>query len=284
MLKRKEGFIDVTGGKVWYEIVGDSRNIPLVTLHGGPGYPHDYLQPLEDLANQREIIFYDQLGCGNSEKSKKKSLWTVDRYVKELGEIIKALNLNQYHILGHSWGTGLAVAFALTKPKGLKSLILSDPYISTLMWEKDVERIISKLPAGTQKLLRNGDTKSKEYKKAKKEYYYNFVFRMDPLPVAILKSEHKTNTIIYRYMWGPEEYKATGTLIGFDLTGKLSEIKVPVLLLCGRFDEATPESAKYFQSLFSNARIKVFENSAHFPFWNERKDYIKTVEDFLFNA
>ena len=48
--KIEEGMIDVTGGRVWYRIVGaDKPGIPLLTLHGGPGAPHDYLEPLEAL-------------------------------------------------------------------------------------------------------------------------------------------------------------------------------------------------------------------------------------------
>ena len=64
-----EGFIPVEGGKVWYRIAGETQTgVPLLTLHGGPGYPHDYLEPLEALAAERPVIFYDQLGCGASER------------------------------------------------------------------------------------------------------------------------------------------------------------------------------------------------------------------------
>jgi pimeloyl-ACP methyl ester carboxylesterase len=60
-----EGYIEVPGGRVWYRIAGTDRpGIPVLCLHGGPGMPHDYLEPLEDLASSRPVIFYDQLGCG----------------------------------------------------------------------------------------------------------------------------------------------------------------------------------------------------------------------------
>lgn len=282
-MKRKEGFIDVLGGKVWYEIVGEKKGIPLLVLHGGPGYPHDYLQPLEDISNKREVIFYDQLGCGNSGKSTDKSLWTVTQFVTELQKIVRALDLKRYHILGHSWGAGLAVSFALEKPKGLTSLILSDPYISTPQWEKGVKKLLKQLPREMQRALEGTINKSKAYKKASSEFYYRFVFRLKQLPTALVKSQNKMNSDIYNYMWGPEEFRTTGTLKDFDLTGRLSEIKVPVLLLCGKYDEATPESLEYFYGLFPNSQFKVFGNSAHVPHWTDRKIYIKTVQDFLRN-
>lgn len=277
----QEGFIEVTGGKVWYGIVGKKTATPLIVLHGGPGYPHDSLEPLGDLVDKRRVIFYDQLGCGNSGKSHKKALWTVDRFVNELREVIKTLGLEKYHILGHSWGAALAVSFALTKPNGLKSLILSDPYISTPQWEKDAKRLIKKLPSDMQKAFKKGIKDSGEYKKASKEYYYRYVNHLEKIPVAMQRASNKMNLDIYHYMWGDSEFIVNGTLKDFDPTIKIPNIEVPILLLCGRFDEATPEAVKYFNGLFHNSHFKIFEDSAHTPFWNQRKEYIKTVQDFL---
>ncbi len=58
--------------------------MPLLCLHGGPGFTHYYLEPLEALAEHRRVIFYDQLGCGRSDRPDDLSLWTVDRFVEEL--------------------------------------------------------------------------------------------------------------------------------------------------------------------------------------------------------
>lgn len=64
----KEGFVTVEGGKIWYRIAGkESSGIPLLIVHGGPGATHDYLLNLETLSNERPVIFYDQLGCGNAD-------------------------------------------------------------------------------------------------------------------------------------------------------------------------------------------------------------------------
>ena len=122
-MNKNEGFINTSKGKIWYLIVGEKKNIPVVVIHGGPGLPHDYLEPLEDLSKERQVIFYDQLGCGNSAKINDPSLWTVKYFVSELKELITSFDLDKYHILGHSWGAALAVAFALTKPKDLVSIV-----------------------------------------------------------------------------------------------------------------------------------------------------------------
>lgn len=280
-MQKKEGFIKVKGGKVWYEIIGEEKKIPLIVIHGGPGYPHFYLKPIRELSKKREVIFYDQLGSGNSDRPNDNSLWTVERFKDELKEIIKHLNLEKYHILGHSWGAALAVSFALTKPIGLESLILSDSYLSTPLWEKGINGLIRQLPKNMQKDIK--DQNSKRFKKASDEFYRRFVDRFKKRPNAFKLSKAKMNNEIYNYMWGPKEHMATGILKDFDLTDKLHEITIPVLLLCGRYDEATPQSSEYFKNLLSNAKLKVFEESAHYPFWSEKEKYIKIVNDFLQN-
>jgi proline-specific peptidase len=110
-MKEEEGFIAVPGGRVWYRSVGEQRNdrAPLLCLHGGPGFTHYYLEPLEALADRRQVVFYDQLGCGRSERPDDPSLWTVDRFVEELALVRTALGLDRLHLFGSSWGGMLAM-------------------------------------------------------------------------------------------------------------------------------------------------------------------------------
>ena len=137
--RTREGMIAVPGGRVWYQILGArSKAIPVLTLHGGPGVPHDYLEPLGALGGERPVIFYDQLGCGNSDKPDDESLWTIPRFVDELAVVRESLELEKVHLLGHSWGTMLAADYMLRKrPKGVMSLVLSGPALSATRWTAD---------------------------------------------------------------------------------------------------------------------------------------------------
>ena len=69
-----EGFVPFGGFRIWYRVVGDlaqagPAKLPLLVLHGGPGVPPDYLQPLEELADAgRPIVFYDQYGSRGRRK------------------------------------------------------------------------------------------------------------------------------------------------------------------------------------------------------------------------
>lgn len=138
----EEGYADVTGGRVWYRIVGARTGAtPLLLLHGGPGAPSYYLESLAALADERPVVFYDQLGCGRSDKPSDPTLWRVDRFVEELGQIREALDLAEVHLLGHSWGTMLATDYMLTRPKGVTSLILASPSLSIPRWIEDANPV-----------------------------------------------------------------------------------------------------------------------------------------------
>jgi proline iminopeptidase len=90
----REGFVSVTGGRVRYRVAGaDKKGTPLLALHGGPGAPHDYLETLAALADERPVVFYDQLGCGGSDNPIDASLWTIERYAAELRQVREALGL-----------------------------------------------------------------------------------------------------------------------------------------------------------------------------------------------
>lgn len=110
---------------MWYRRVGAGSAIPLLTLHGGPGASSDYLEPLTALADERPVILYDQLGGGKSDRPDKPALWTLGRFVEELTQLCARLGLRQFHLYGHSWGSMLALEYALNQPAGLVSLILA---------------------------------------------------------------------------------------------------------------------------------------------------------------
>src|SRR5207302_3307616 len=115
----EEGFVDVPGGRVWYVVHGEGGGLPVLCLHGGPGLPHGYISSLADLADERPVVFYDQLGCGRSERPDDPSLWTVERSVDELAAVRSALGLERLHLFGSSWGGMLAMSYMLdARPQG----------------------------------------------------------------------------------------------------------------------------------------------------------------------
>ncbi|HLZ57135.1 MAG TPA: proline iminopeptidase-family hydrolase [Ktedonosporobacter sp.] len=281
----QEGYIPVTGGLVWYRAVNLGSGIPLLTLHGGPGSPHDYLEPLEELANDRPVIFFDQLGCGKSERPDDQTLWQRTRFVEELDQIRRALNLGQIHLFGHSWGTMLAIDYVLTRPDGIVSLILASPALSIPRWLKDMERYRRSLPLDIQHILEqhesNGTTDSKEYQQAAMEFYQRYLCRLDPWPEPLERTIAGEGTNVYTTMWGPSEFFMSGNLLDYDATPLLDKIYIPTLFTCGRHDEATPETTAYYHSLLPQSKLAIFEQSAHMPHLEETERYLQIIRNFL---
>ncbi len=252
-----------------------------MTLHGGPGYPSAYLEPLEALASDRPVVFYDQLGCGNSDRPEDVSLWSVERSVDELALLLDHLDLDDVYLLGHSWGTMLAVDFYLAHPETVRSMVLVSPSLSASRWSADCERLISRLPADLRAIHADPDATEEETDRLKAEFMNRYFLRLSDEPESVKRAKDGFGELVYTAMWGPNEFTATGVLKDYERASDLADIEVPVLYLCGRHDEATPEATHFYASLTPNAEVKVFENSAHNAFLEDTDEFIATVARFL---
>ena len=283
--ERRSGFIAAPGGPVWYEVMGGGEGVPLLALHGGPGGTSCGLQVLAPLGDERAVIRYDQLGSGRSGRPDDRALWNRDRFVAELDALRSALNLTEVHILGHSWGGALAAYYYLeTEAAGVHSLILSSPLISTPQWIADTNSLRAQLPRRVQRVLTEhenaGTTDSQAYRAAEDRFNELFVRRGEAVE-SYTCPDAPWNPVIYNHMWGPTEFFATGTLQDFDLTKRLDEITVPVLLLTGEFDEARPETVEGFADLVPDARFVVIPGVAHASASRAPDLYRDLVRSFL---
>jgi proline-specific peptidase len=266
--------------------VGADDGLPLVVLHGGPGSTSLGSQVLDPLADERRVVFYDQLGCGNSSQPSDPSLWTVELYVAELANLREALGLDRIHLLGHSWGGMLALEYMLTGPEGVASLVLSSTLSSAALWEEEALRLRSELPPETLAVLERheaaGTVHDPEYEAATKEYYRRHLCRLDPWPPLVEEIMRVSRKEVYETMWGPNEMRPTGTLAGWDVTARLGEITAPALVLCGRYDEATPRQAETIANGLGGAsELAVLERSAHLTLLEETDRYVELVRGFL---
>ncbi len=281
-----EGFVTVAGGKVHYRIMGGGPKTPLMMLHGGPGGRSCVFSVLGDLATDRKVILYDQLGTGRSDRPDDLSLWTTARFADELDAVRNALALDEVHILGHSWGGTLATEYLLTKgQKGVRSVILSSPLISTPRWLADTRRLRLTLPEPVQSALNKCEAvetaDDPSCVAANDVFEEHFVRGAKSLP-AIPECDGITGgDQVYRHMWGAGEFTATGTLRDYDRTDRLGELKLPVLFLAGRHDEAAPDTIADFQRRVPGAKMHVLENSAHATYRTETAEYVRIVREFL---
>ncbi len=281
----REGFIEVNGKNIWYSIYGENqKGTPLLVVHGGPGFV-SMPQVVSDFAADRPVYFYDQLGCGKSDKAGDKSDYTVDYYVDELESVRRQLKLDKVYLMGFSWGTALACSYALQKgTAGVGGMVLCGPLLSTPRWDTDQRANIANMPDAVREAIESGEKTGdygESYQTAMMEYYYKHVCRLKPWPDYVNEALSRLNPDVYNTMWGPSEFTITGTLKDFDLMPQLQEIDVPVLLTCGDNDEAGVKTVKDYQSAFPNASMGVIPDSAHLHHIEQPEIFKAVVNNFL---
>jgi proline iminopeptidase len=282
-LTPREGYLQVTGGRVWYRIVGRGTGIPLLVLHGGPGVPSTYLKPLAGLADERPVVFYDQLGSGKSDHPSDTALWRTDRFLDELATVRRALGLREVHLYGHSWGTMLAIDYLLQRPAGVRSVILAGPVISLPRTRHDDDSLKATLPDSVAALLarseRAGRCATPEYQTAMGMYYQRFFARRQPwsrdLDSAVRGIDRRASDV----MMGPCD--RSGSLAAYDRTEQLSSLALPALFLVGGYDPTTPAATRSYQQLVPGSTMVIFDSSGHLPMQDEPQRYVAVIRDFL---
>jgi proline-specific peptidase len=280
-----EGTIAVPGGKVWFKRVGSGQGRPLLVVHGGPGLPHDYLSSLKRLANEREVIFWDQLGCGMSRRPSNAQLWTMERSVAEMDAVVKALGLTRFHIFGNSWGGMLAQQYVLDVRPDASSLIISNSIASIPEFSNMVAHLKSELDPATQSAIDRheaaGTTYSAEYQAAIRTWNETYLCRVRPWPRELEEAFRNMGTEIFETMFGPSDFHIVGTIRRWDVFDRLPEIAVPTLILAGRYDECVPEHMWEMHQRIRDSRFELFESSAHMPFIEEPDRFDQVMRDFL---
>jgi proline-specific peptidase len=270
----REGFLPFAGHRTWYRIVGeeeDEGKLPLLCLHGGPGATWHHLEPYAALAEGRRVVFYDQLGCGNSavDEPHDPSLWTPGLYLEEIDTIREALGLARCHVLGHSWGGMLGMAYAAKRPAGLTDLIVESSPASVPFWLTELDRLRAELPAEVEATLRRhereGTTEAEEYEATMMVFYDRHLCRIRPWPDWLQRTFEAmaANREVYLTMNGPSEFHVIGSLKDFDLTSSLGAIGVPTLLFCGEFDEVTPATVARAHAAIPGSQFVVLEGCSH---------------------
>ena len=291
MPEAHEGFVPFRGYRTWYRVVGEGEEpgkLPLLCLHGGPGATHDYLEPLEGMAETgRRAVFYDQLGCGKSDLPDDPSLWTVELFVEEVGVVREALGLERVHVFGSSWGGMLAMEYALTRPPGLASLVLASAPADIRQWIEETGRLRAELPADVQEILDRHEaadtTDDPEYGLAAAVFYQRHVCRTDPWPDCVLRTFEfvEQRGVVYRTMNGPSEFHVTGTLRDWSVVDRLGEIRVPTLVVTGEHDEATPAINRTVAEGIPGAESVVLPDASHMAHVERTEDYLRLLDDFL---
>jgi len=284
-----EGYAAFRGFKTRFRVVGKSQSRrALLCIHGGPGFGLDYLEPLDAMGTTgRQVVSYDQLGCGRSDHRAADAEWSLGLFLEELQAVRDAAGLARCHLLGHGWGGILALEYALTRPAGVESLVLADTVASIPQWRQGLDRLTSNLPeeisVPLEKHRLSGSLAAAPCRCIVDAFLRRHFCRMNPWPECLERSvaEARRHPEARLAMLGPSELEPTGQLAGWDITARLEEIDTPTLVVSGRYDLAPPEAAAALYRGVASSEWVVFEHSAHVPHLEETQRYLEVLDGFL---
>lgn len=275
-----EGKIQTPYGDIWYNRAGTKGKTPMLVVHGGPGMSSEYLHGLEALGNEREVIFYDQSGCGRSNRRLANRHHTIDHFTNEIGVVRDALELEEIVLFGHSWGGMLAIEYLTRSPAtiGVRAAVLASPLVNNWQWTEDMARNIQTLPKRLADALITGKPR-RLFERAERRFLkgYNPHHHDEGYESAIGEMNHD----IRRSLWGDDIFACTGNLRGHDARHALVHTRTPTLITTGTFDGILPTTAEEIAMSMPRAETATFRGAGHYAHIDYPKRYVARVRQFL---
>jgi L-proline amide hydrolase len=295
VMTRTTRLVPFRESKTWVQITTpeDARPgaLPLLVLHGGPGMAHNYVRNVAALADEtgRQVIHYDQIGCGNSTHlpDAPADFWTPELFVDEFHTVRAALGIDEYHVLGQSWGGMLGAEIAVRQPPGLASLAICNSPASMALWMAAADELRAQLPPDTQAALTRheeaGTVTDPEYLAATDEFYRRHVCRVVPTPQDFVETveQMEAEPTVYHTMNGPNEFHVLGTLREWSIIDRLHLISAPTLVIAGEFDEATPATWQPYVDHIPDVQSHVFTGTSHCSHLEKPEEFRAVVAAFL---
>jgi proline iminopeptidase len=270
---------------LWVVSRGPADGYPLVVLHGGPGLDHhefgDYLDPLTERGIR--LLLVDLRSQGRSEPTPPET-WTLERMAQDVIMLARAMGLERYAVLGHSYGAFVALQNAVDYPGMADRTVLSGGLASAKYLDVVEPNLRSFEPAPLREQVvaswaREAEVRTQEDVASLMHDQWPFHFA-DPFDPRIGDYERRTTGSLF----APEVLRwfATQTYGGIELEGRLGGVAQPVLVVAGRHDRTCPVAAsERMVELLPNAELRVFEQSAHMTFVEEPEAFLAAVGGFL---
>lgn len=276
--------------KVWTKTIGDGP-VKVLLLHGGPGASQAYLEAMESFLPQAgiQMIYYDQLGCGNSDRPDYPALWTLAAYVDEVEDVRRGLGLDRFVLYGHSWGGILAIDYALKYQGRLRGLVISNMTAGMKSYQRRTNALKNLLEPASRARLdaleRDGAFDSPEYQKIMIGILYpQMLCRLDPWPEPLLRSFRNLNALIYESMQGKSEFMVTGNLKDWERWDQLLKIRTRTLTIGAMHDEMDPADMILMAQLMPDAQSVICGKGSHMCLWDDQAFYFERLVSWLLQS
>jgi pimeloyl-ACP methyl ester carboxylesterase len=228
------------------------------------------------------LLLVDERAQGRSEPAPEDT-WTIERMAADVVALAKALDLDRYAVLGHSFGAFLAHQHAVDFP-GFGQTILSHGVPSARYLKAVDEHLAAFEPEELREQVRRSwereleaQTQEDEAELLADQMPFHFADPRDPRI-----EEYHRRTTGARFAPAVGRSFAARNYGEIELEDRMGEIRHPVLVLTGRHERTcVPEAAEAMADAIPGAVLVVFEHSAHMSFVEENEAYLAAVRDFL---
>lgn len=281
------------GYHLWTNTQGEG-DIHLLALHGGPGGNHEYWEDAaEQLAKQGlnvQVTMYDQLGSlysdqpDYSDPAIAKKYLTYDYFLDEVEEVRQKLGLDNFYLIGQSWGGLLVQEYAVKYGQHLKGAIISsmvdeiDEYVEHINALRD-KTLSPEAVAFMKQCEANNDYSNPKYQEYVQVMNENYIDRRQPSKLYHLKD--LGGDAVYNVFQGDNEFVITGKLKDWHFRDQLKNIKTPTLITYGEHESMPLATGKKMAELIPNAKFVTTPNGGHHHMVDNPDVYYKHLADFI---
>jgi len=278
-----EGFTTTTDVPLYWCSYGPAGAPRLLVLHGGPGADHGYLLPqMLELANDFELIFYDQRGGGKSKESVPTNV-TWETQVRDLERVIAEFAIDPLAIIGYSWGGLLALLYSVEAARGRLSpapakLALIDPAPASRAFRDRFEAEFARRQQGPVIQAMRAELDASGLKEGDPDAYRQRAFEISV--AGYFADPHRATDLTPFRVTGRVQQSVWASLGDFDLTGSLAEVHCPALVVHGRQDPIPLESSESIAKQL-NAGLLPLEDCGHVPYVEQPEKLFSALNKFL---
>lgn len=284
--------IQIDGYNINVESLGSGDAI--FFFAGGPGNSHDYMQGnFGQYYRTHQVVFIDMLGRGMSDDAKEVSEYSVDNDVHITEEVRKALKLDKISLVGHSYGTVTAQAYAIKYPEKVDKMVLISGFHSGEMWQANCDSYNHYAKTHFPEQWRQVDSLralgyissdpifSDLYGSipAKYVYYHDTKLQQN---VPKTKYRNWAPDVYYAIIGRDADFFVSGSMMDTDFRRDLANLNIPTLIVAGRYDGvSTPEFNIQYKRFMPNAQFVMFEKSGHNPYLEEPEKFYALFDEFF---
>lgn len=277
------GLIAINGTELFINSFGSGS--PLLVIHGGPGLGHDYFLPhLNELAQDHQLIFYDQRASGRSSIEQVPDSMNLDTFARDIEAIRQSFGLQKINILSHSWGALLATVYASQYPNNVASLIYASPVPMSEAYGQEAQGLAAKrmdeaFKTKRMAIMRSDAFQDKSVKAIEDLLLHGFSLTFsDTLALSRLELNLNDN-----FLKGNQMLQHFTGLESYDYFSAIKALDMPVLVVRGANDIYLKKADDQMISSFSNASL-VSIPAGHFPFVEDSEAFAETIHKFLEDA